>query len=450
MQQNELKRLVRMADSVEIQMLMGRFTQYFDQFNAMAIHQELLAHDHPEVSVEFTECGVFEGPEKVRDYFAGIQRYLDDPADKRGWMGMQDLANPQVIVSRDGKRAMGSWDILCPGAQQAAAYPSAERKLTAYWFCGRYQNEFVFESGRWKLLKLRLMSFFKTPLDQGWIRQSDCLRFWGNTGVTPTRPSRLWFYHSDAMYSGEGLYTLGTHLPETCPGEKEEDAVYTEDALTLSRIQRAADMQEIEMLQSRYITLLDAFSMTDMLEKLFAVDDPNVSFEMVEGGEYHGKRTAQFMHQCDGFMASPVSKHGWFGVIDLWTPNIVLSPDGLHARAQFNAFAPHGMDVSVYPGDERKMTAYWFIGRYDNEYVKVNGEWKILKNRVIAFTRPPYDEGWIKQPEARRITHDYHTYPDEPSRVVTYHPDNVYSGNGAHTWGPFLPSESELKEGARP
>lgn len=444
MEQKDLKRLVNMADTVEIQMLMGRFTQYFDQFDAAKIYRELLAGDHPEVSVEFAECGVFEGPEKVKAYFEGIQRYLEDPSDKRGWMAMQDLANPQVVISRDGKRALGSWDVLMPCTMMAAPYPANERKLTAFWFCGRYQNEFVWVDGQWKLLKIQLQSFFKSSVEQGWIKQPDCLRFYGNTGVKPTRPSRLGFYHSDAFYSGEGLYTLGTHLPLECPGESEEDAVYTEDEVTMARIQRAADMQEIEMLQSRYITLLDAFSMTEMLEKLFDTENPRLSFEMVEGGEYNGAHTAPFMRQCDGFMASPVSKHGWFGVIDLWTPNIVISKDDLRARAQFNAFAPHGMDVSVYPGNERKMTAYWFIGRYDNEYAKVNGQWKIVKNRVIAFTRPPYDEGWVKQPEARRITHDYHTYPDLPSRVVTYHPDNVYSGDGAHTWAPFLPDADQV------
>lgn len=444
MQQKELARLVRMADSVEIQMLMGRFASYFDQFNAMKILTELIAADHPEVSVEFAECGVFEGPEKVKAYFEGIQRYLDDPADKRGWMGMQDLANPSVVISKDGKRALGSWDVLSPCSMMAAGYPGESRKLTAFWFSGRYANEFVRIDGKWRLLKLRLISFFKSPIDQGWIRQADCLRFWGDTGVEPTRASELTFYHSDAFYSGEGLYTLGTHLPEECPGESDGEAVYAEDEATLARIRKAADIQEIEMLQSRYITLLDAFSMTEMLEKLFDRENPELAFEMVEGGEYNGQNTKAFMAQCDGFMASPVSKHGWFGVIDLWTPNIVISKDGKRARAQFNAFAPHGMDVSVYPGNERKMTAYWFIGRYDNSYVKVDGQWKILKNRVIAFTRPPYDEGWIRQPEARRITHDYHTYPDRPSRVVTYHPDNVYSGGGAHTWGPFLPDEGEF------
>ena len=404
-----------------------------------------MANEHPEISIEITECGIFEGPEKVRLYIEGIQRYMDDPTDKRGWMAMQNLANPAVVVSPDGKRALGHWDILSPMAMQAASYPGDERRLTAFWFCGRYANEFVRIDGEWKILKLRLISFFKSPLEQGWIKQPDCIRFWANTGVKPTRVrDESTSYHSDAFYSGEGLYTLGTHLPKTCHGESDALAEYKEDEETMARIQRAADIREIEMLQSRYITLLDSFSMTDMFEKLFAVDDPQVSFEMVEGGEYSGAKLPEFIKQCDKFMASPASKHGWFGVIDLWTPNIVVSEDGNSAQAMFNAFAPHGMDVSVYPGDERKMTAYWFIGRYCNKYVKVKGKWKILKNRVIAFTRPPYDEGWIKQPEARRITHDYYTTPSKPSRVVTYHPDNVYSGDGAHNWGIFIQDQGEF------
>lgn len=445
MEQMRLRRLMEMTNSVEIQMLMGKFTQYLDQFNAKKIWEKLLAKEDSQISVEIAECGVFEGPEKVKAYFEGIQRYLDDPRDKRGWMAMQNLANPNIIFSRDGKHAMGSWDVLSPMAMQAAPYPGKQRELTAFWFCGRYYNEFIYQDGKWKILKFRLVSFFKAPLEQGWIRQPDCLRFWADTGVKPTRESELAFYHSDAFYSGEGLYTFGPHLPETYPeGEDVPEAVYTEDEETMKRIQRAADIQEIEMLQSRYITLLDAFSMTDMVNKIFDKNNPELSFEMVEGGEYNGEHTISFMAQCDAFMASPVSKHGWFGVIDLWTPNIVVSRDGQHAYGQFNAFAPHGMDVAVYPGNERKMTAYWFIGRYNNEYIKVDGVWKILKNRVIAFTRPPYDEGWIRQPEARRITHDYHSYPDKPSRVVTYHPDNVYSGDGAHTWGPFLPDEDEF------
>ena len=445
MEKKELKRLIRMADYTEIQMLMGKFCQYFDQFDAKKVWSRLLANESEDISVEITECGVFEGPEKVRAYFEGIQRYLDDPSDKRGWMAMQNLANPKIIISRTGKKAMGSWDVLSPMSMNAAAYPGKTRELTAFWFCGRYINEFVYINGEWRIEKLHLVSYFKSPLEQGWIKQPDCIRFWGNTGVEPTRQSRQWSYHSDAMYSGEGLYYLGPHLPAAYPDGKDvPEADYEEDEGTLTRIQYAADVQEIEQLQSRYITLLDAFSMTAMMEKIFDNHNPRVSFEMVEGGEYEGERANSFMAQCDEFMSSPVSKHGWFGVIDLWTPNIVISKDGKTAFGQFNAFAPHGMDVSVYPGNQRKMTAYWFIGKYNNEYIKKDGEWKILKNRVIAFTRPPYDEGWIRQPEARRITHEYHTYPDSPSRVITYHPDNVYSGNGAHTWGPFLPDKGDF------
>ena len=81
--------------------------------------------------------------------------------------------------------------------------------------------------------------------------------------------------------------------------------------------------------------------------------------------------------------------------------------------------------------------------RYDNEFIKIDGEWKILKNQVYSFARSPYDLGWVRQSDARRIMHAYHGCGDNPFQPA-YHPDNVYSGKGAHTWGPFLPDEGEF------
>lgn len=189
MDQQQLAALVRMADRVEIAQLMGKFTQYFDQFNAEKILHQLMAADHPEVSVEFMECGLYQGPEKVQAYMEGIQAYLDDPADKRGWMGLQNLSNPHIVVSSSGNRARGQWDILNANAMQAAEYPAAERKLTALWVCGRYDNEFIRVDGQWKLLKVHLVTYFKTPFDQGWLKNADCLRPCGNIRVEPTRVS---------------------------------------------------------------------------------------------------------------------------------------------------------------------------------------------------------------------------------------------------------------------
>lgn len=41
-------------------------------------------------------------------------------------------------------------------------------------------------------------------------------------------------------------------------------------------------------------------------------------------------------------------------------------------------------------------TAAWQAGRYDDEYVRVNGEWKISKQVYTFIYLTPYDEGWAK------------------------------------------------------
>lgn len=444
MDKKQLASLIHMADRVEISQVMAKFVQYFDQFDAQKIVDKLMAADHPEVSVEFMECGLYEGPEKVRAYMAAVQKYLDDPSDKRGWMGLQNLGNPHIVISSSGNRARAQWDMLNANAMQAAEYPSFERKLTALWVCGRYDNEFIKVDGQWKLLKVHLVTYFKTPFDQGWLKKADCLRPGGMSGIEPTRVSNpKSIYHSDATYSGEWLHCYGPYLPDTIDDGPE--AEYVEDEATLERIERAAAVKEIERLQGRYLTLLDSFSMLRMCEELFAWEHPECCFMMCEGGDYAGPNMKRFVDACSNVKSegNPMAVHGWFGMVELWTPNIVVSKDGTRARAQWNVLSPHGMAVTPYPGDVKKPTGYWFIARYDNEFIKIDGEWKILNNQVYSFARSPYDLGWVRQSDARRIMHAYHGCGDNPFQPA-YHPDNVYSGKGAHTWGPFLPDEGEF------
>lgn len=444
MDKQELKRMVRMADRVEIAQVMAKLVQYFDQFDAMKIYNKLLAHDHPEVSVEFMECGCYEGPEKVKAYMEAIQKYLDDPSDKRGWMGLQNLGTPHIVVSTSGNRARGSWDMLNANAMEAAPYPAQERKLTALWVCGRYDCEFIRQNGTWKLLKVHLVTFFKTPFDQGWLKNSDCLRPSGVGNLEPTRPSNPnKVYHPDATYSGEWLHNWGPYLPDVIDDGPEPD--YQEDEATLKRIERAAAVKEIEMIQGRYLTLLDSFSMLRMCEELFDWHNPECCFMMCEGGDYAGPGMKAFVDACSNVKGegNPMAVHGWFGMVALWTPNIVVSRDGTRARGQWNVLSPHAMAVTPHPGDKKKPTGYWFIARYDNEYIKVDGQWKLLKNKVYSLARSPYDQGWVRQPDARRIMHAYHGCGENPVQP-SYHPDNVYSGKGAHTWGPFLADEGEF------
>lgn len=442
MDKKQLASLVRMADRVEITQVMTRFVQYFEEFDAKTALEKLIAYDDPAVSVEFMEEGVYEGPEKVKEYFDAIQEYFDDPSDKRGFLPLQNLATPHIVISSSGNRAMGQWDMLNANAMQASEYPHDTTKLTALWICGRYDNEFIKVDGKWKLLKVHLVTYFKTPFDQGWLKDPNCLSF-GSCKVTPTRPSNQnKIYHSDATYSGEYLHNYGPYLPDSIDDGPAPEP--TEDEATMRRIERAAAVKEIEMMQGRYLTLLDSFNMKQMSEELFAMDEPDVTFTMCEGGDYTGPGMRAFVEACNKPSAgNPMAVHGWFGMVSIWSPNIILNEEGNRARAVWNELAPHAMAVTPYPGDVKKPCGYWFLARYENDYIKIDGKWRLLKNKVYSYARAPYELGWVKQPDARRILHGYHANGIDPVQPQ-YSPVSVYSGKGPHNWGPFDPVDYEI------
>jgi hypothetical protein len=56
----------------------------------------------------------------------------------------------------------------------------------------------------------------------------------------------------------------------------------------LDRLLRAADIVEIQMLHGRYISLLDRDNFPGIFE-LMAKDHPEMSYEIVEGGEYQAE-----------------------------------------------------------------------------------------------------------------------------------------------------------------
>lgn len=69
MEKKELDRLLRAADIIDIQNIMGRYLAYLDQVNFLGIYS-LMAQDHPEITYEMCEDGAYIGPENVRKYKA--------------------------------------------------------------------------------------------------------------------------------------------------------------------------------------------------------------------------------------------------------------------------------------------------------------------------------------------------------------------------------------------
>lgn len=214
MDKKALNMALRAAAIDEIQQLMARYVQNIHKMDYNSNLEQLVAADHPDVSFEYMESGEYKGPEQVKAYMMALHDSFQTPREKTGYMGLQHLTTPKIIVSEDGQRAAGEWTILSPWAMQACPYPCDERKLTAMWFVGRYTNEFIKVGGEWKLLKIHLVSYVRTPFEQGWMRQPDAMRIAPVPHLRPDNPPRYYTFHPDCVYSFDNIYNWGPYLPE--------------------------------------------------------------------------------------------------------------------------------------------------------------------------------------------------------------------------------------------
>jgi hypothetical protein len=55
------------------------------------------------------------------------------------------------------------------------------------------------------------------------------------------------------------------------------------------------------------------------------------------------------------------------------------------------------------------------LGKYDMEYVKEDGEWKILKFAYRITFMCPYEKGWVDEPIGGSIAGSPANKPDKPT-----------------------------------
>ena len=90
-------------------------------------------------------------------------------------------------------------------------------------------------------------------------------------------------------------------------------------------------------------------------------------------------------------------------------PVIEIGPDRARARGLWHS---HGYGSLVVVGALRQ---YLFLGKYDMEYVKEDGDWKFLKFAYRQAFMCPYKEGWVDEPGAASITDSPENTPDKPT-----------------------------------
>jgi len=143
-----------------------------------------------------------------------------------------------------------------------------------------------------------------------------------------------------------------------------------------AKIQRLDDIEAIRNLKAKYCAFCDDGYNADGIASCFVEDgiwDGGVR------GTYEGREAIR------SFFSTGTSRIT-FAVHNVLNP--IIEVDGDTAHASWYLFQP-----CTEAGQ-----AYWVSGVYQDDYVKVNGQWFFKHLRVTFNFWTPFEQGWAKQP----------------------------------------------------
>lgn len=148
-----------------------------------------------------------------------------------------------------------------------------------------------------------------------------------------------------------------------------------------ARLQRLEDLEAIRQLKHRYAALCDDSYNPEGLASLWVEDgvwDAGPGFGRYEGPE-----------AIKEFFAGISDAITWAAHLVL-NEMIDLAEDGRSASATWWIIEPHTLEGT---------TSAWIVGRYIDDYVKVDGEWKFKSLKAEIHVQAPHLTGWAEQEE---------------------------------------------------
>lgn len=262
---------------------------------------------------------------------------------------------------------------------------------------------------------------------------------------------RRQFLTAGSMVLGAGLAARPHNLlfaAESSSGK----AVVSEKNLS----ERVADMEAVNrQLKARAAHLNSILAITNLQslynhwlalgyykriwDELFTHENPGATCEIGDSGVYEGPESIKRLWTA---LEKRERRQGYMANIHLMDPYILVSKDGKTAKGMWWAQGPCADYATPYPGDQEKLTAYWFFGKYNNRYVKENNGWKILSLHTVIYYRTPYDRGWAVEPDCIRWETLKDAPPDKPSTL-----NEIYDVGKINTWKPHPFSYEYIEQG---
>jgi len=143
------------------------------------------------------------------------------------------------------------------------------------------------------------------------------------------------------------------------------------------RLRVLEDIETIKKLKARYCAYCDNNYDADGIAALFTED---AVWDGGKFGRYEGREAIRTF-----FRGAP--RIFPFAIHQVMNP--IIEVEGEQAKGQWYLFQP----ATLAEGNQ----AVWLAARYEEEYVKVESEWKFKRLKVFPSFLTPYDQGWVKK-----------------------------------------------------
>jgi len=199
-----------------------------------------------------------------------------------------------------------------------------------------------------------------------------------------------------------------------------------------ARLTRMEDIEAIKKLQRAYGYYLEHWE-EDQIVELFS-HSPEVSVEINDSGLYKGYEAVKnSFNFADHYTADSGAKKAppYFLHILMPLSGIVdVDPGGKTAKGRWYGF---GLIAQRRGGILRAIIS---SGIWENEYIKEDGIWKILKLFWVNIFSSPLDEGWVRTPYLGNPPHkdapapmrNVHFAPYPSGYIFPYHYKNPVTG----------------------
>src|SRR6202050_2312110 len=198
--QDLVARVRHLEDTPEIQQLQSKYIHYLFKQRFDRIVEECFAQNLPDVSVEFSDSGVYRGLESVRALYKPFEVTKTIP----GFFILHMTVNPVIEIAADGRSARSHW--LSPGAA------GAER--AASWIWGPFYVDYVKEDGHWRIAHSNLVPVFRNRYETSWAQAADHGTVRGVLTAQPDEPSTLYKPYNEAKKERE-IFAKHPTLPQS-------------------------------------------------------------------------------------------------------------------------------------------------------------------------------------------------------------------------------------------